>query len=277
MSRIISKTIGDKTITILNDGGTEFGFDLFPGKEEQELKHILGDAGKTGLSTRFNVCLIETENEKILVDAGVGNAFGPVAGFLPEALEEVGITPAQIDKLVISHLHPDHICGSWDDKGKPIFNNAEVIMSNTEYNFWTNANNFISVGEPLTSWLPVAQEFLSIYSKQVNTISPKGDISSGVSFHSLPGHTPGHCGVMVDSGTQQFLFTSDLIVIEDIQLQIPRAEFAFDVDKQLASTMRVECLDMLATDQILFSGGHIHGPKICNVVATDKGYQLETE
>ena len=275
MTRITSRMVGENKITILNDGGTEFEFDLFPDTDEQELKNLLGSAEKASLSTRFNVCLIETKKEKILVDAGVGNAFGPVAGFLPEAFKEAGIKPDEIEKLVISHLHPDHICGSWDNEGNPIFQNAEVILSETEYNFWTNENNFVSGEEPLASWLPIAKDFLRIYGDKISTRNPSGDITSGISFYDLPGHTPGHCGIMVDSDGEQFLYSSDLIVIEDIQLHIPEARFAFDVDKEQAANTRVTCLDMLATDQILFSGGHIHRPKICNVVSSSKGYKLD--
>ncbi len=274
MTRISSSMIGEYKITILNDGGTEFDFDLFPDTEEQELKNLLGNSEENKLPTRFNVCLIETRDEKILVDAGVGNAFGPVAGYLPEAFKEVGIEPDEIQKLVVSHLHPDHICGSWDEEGNPVFQNAEVIMSETEYNFWTNEGNFKSGEEPLASWLPVAKDFLKIYGDKISTKNPSGEIVSGVSFHDLPGHTPGHSGILVDSGGKQFLYSSDLVVIEDIQLQIPEARFAFDFDKEQAAKTRVTCLDMLATDQILFSGGHIHGPKICNVVSSSGGYKL---
>lgn len=275
MSRITSRMVGKNKITVLNDGGTEFEFDLFPNTSEQELKDILGSSEATSLSTRFNVCLIETKSEKILVDAGVGNAFGPVAGFLPEAFKEAGIEPGDIDKLVISHLHPDHICGAWDDEDHPIFQNAEVILSETEYNFWTNDNNFSSGEEPLASWLPHAKNFLRIYGDKISTKGSTGDISPGVSFQGLPGHTPGHCGVMVDSEGENFLYASDLIVIEHIQMQIPEARFAFDLDKDQAAKTRMRCLDMLATDQILFSGGHIHGPKIGNVISTSNGYQLD--
>ena len=274
MTRITSRMLGENKITVLNDGGTEFDFDLFPDTDEKVLLNILGNPDATGLSTRFNVCLIETPRTKILVDAGVGNAFGPVAGFLPEALKETGITPNEIDKLVISHLHPDHICGSWDGEGLPIFQNAEVVIAETEYNFWTNENNFLSGEEPLASWLPIAQNFLRIYGDRISTASPSGDIASGISFHALPGHTPGHCGILVESKGEQFLYSADLIVIEHIQLHIPEGRFAFDVNKEEAAKTRVTCLDMLAKDQILFSGGHIHGPKICNVVSSYAGYQL---
>ncbi len=276
MSRITSRNIGDYKITIMNDGGTEFGFDLFPETDEEEIKSLLGNPEQSVLPTRFNVCLIETGKENILVDAGVGSeVFGPAAGHLPEAFEETGIKPEQINKFVISHLHPDHICGSWDNEGNPVFQNAEVILTEEEYNFWTDDSNFDSADESLISWRPLALDFVRIYGDRINTVGTASDISSGVSFHDLTGHTPGHCGIRVESAGEQFLYTSDLLVIQDILLQIPEVSFALDVDREKAAKTRLDCLDMLATDKILFSGGHIRGPRICNVVSSGSGYQLE--
>ncbi len=276
MSRITSRKIGDYKITIMNDGGTEFGFDLFPETEEEEIRSLLGNSEQSVLPTRFNVCLIETGKENILVDAGVGSeVFGPAAGHLPEAFEETGIKPEQIDKFVISHLHPDHICGSWDSNGNPVFQNAEVILTGKEYNFWTNDSNFDSADESLTSWRPMALDFVKIYGDRISTVDTTDDIASGVSFHDLTGHTPGHCGIQVESEGEQFLYTSDLLVIPEILLQIPDVPFTLDVDREKAAKTRLTCLDMLATDKILFSGGHISGPIICNIVSSKDGYQLE--
>ena len=266
-----TKQIGDIKVSILNDGYNVFDYDLFPNNSKAEIDALLKNNDKTEIETRFNCCLIETGKENILIDTGVGNIFGDVAGKINNAFDEIGFDTKTISKVVFTHLHADHIGGSLDEEGGMVYPNAEILIDENEYNFWTDVNfNYPA----LYDWKQLADKVTAKYGANISTVSENGEISSGVSFHSLYGHTPGHSAVRVDSWGEQFLFVSDLFVVQDIQLQDPSIHLGFDLDKEKGAEVREKVFDMIATDQIYFSGGHILSPTIGLLEKHKNGYQI---
>ncbi len=272
MARTCTKRIGNTRVTILNDGQNVFGYDLFPNNTEDEINTLLAQRDKTEIETRFNCCLIEPDHGRnILVDAGVGTLFGDVAGHIGDAFAEIGFDPASISTVVFTHLHPDHIGGALDEDGKPTFPNAEIIIDENEYNFWTNP----SFDYPdLAEWKDIADKFIAAYSTNLKTLKRNGEIASDIRFEALYGHTPGHSGVRVESAGTQFIYVSDLFVVQDVQLQDPTIQLGFDLDPETGVEVRTRTLNKIATDTIYFSGGHILGPTIGLLEKAGKGYEV---
>ena len=203
----IKKDVGDIELFVLKDGETEFGDETFIVNDSKEIQRLLRLNNRKAIETNFNAFLVRSGERNILIDAGAGNLFGPVAGNLRYALSEVGVQNDEITDIVVTHLHPDHIGGLLSEQGDPVFENAGLILTQTEYQFWKNSENFKDKLEDQTLPLSV----LLKYEDKLNLISNEADIGSGLSAIDLPGHTLGHIGVMISSGSEKFVIAGDVI------------------------------------------------------------------
>ena len=128
----IKKKVGDLELFILKDGQTEFTEETFNGSSSEEINKLLKLNNRKAIETNFNAFLIKSGERKILIDAGAGGLFGPAAGNLSRALDEVGVRSEEITDVIATHLHPDHIGGAISSDGTPIFLNASFARSFTE-------------------------------------------------------------------------------------------------------------------------------------------------
>ena len=99
MARTASHQIGDYEVAVLQDGGLEFDYDVFPGVPEEQLDGMLAAAGAPSIETNFNAVLFRSKEQCVLVDAGARDFFGPGAGNLPEAMAEAGLRPEDVNIL----------------------------------------------------------------------------------------------------------------------------------------------------------------------------------
>ncbi len=264
----IKKDVGDIELFVLKDGETEFGDETFIVNDSKEIQRLLRLNNRKAIETNFNAFLVRSGERNILIDAGAGNLFGPVAGNLRYALSEVGVQNDEITDIVVTHLHPDHIGGLLSEQGDPVFENAGLILTQTEYQFWKNSENFKDKLEDQTLPLSV----LLKYEDKLNLISNEADIGSGLSAIDLPGHTLGHIGVMISSGSEKFVIAGDVIHAQYLQIYNPDIGVVFDQDPNLARKSRRKMLDILADEEIAFSGGHILSPAIGFIERRGNGY-----
>lgn len=272
---MIAKTqVGDFEVVVLKDGETEFGNEIFPDIDEKRIAELLAKAGQSKIKSNFHAVLLRSASNCILVDAGAGDFFGPSGGQFPEAIEEAGLVPDDVNTVVVTHLHPDHIGGMVNSDESVVFPNAEVLLSKLERDFWTDDSNFTGADSTALEWQKFAKTVLKAYNDQVTTVAMDGDIASGVSLIELAGHTVGHVGVRLESNQQQFIYTADILHSQDLQLADPRVSAVMDVDKSLAEKTRIRLLDMIATDRILFSGCHFLDCQLGYLERYKNGYRL---
>ena len=250
--------INDINLHILRDGKNTFTNDTFVETSDSEIEQLLLSNQRTEIETSFNAFLIKSNNEYILIDTGAGELFGSIAGNLETALRELGVSNSDITKLIVTHLHPDHIGGAIDSQLKGIFTNAEFVLSEKEYNFWTNATNFTK--QPESQAHPLA--VLDAYKANLSLAKKNSDLGFGLSTIDLPGHTAGHIGVRISSGSDEFVIAGDIIHAEHLQFSNPNIGVVFDQDYELAKQSRIRMLDMLASDEIRFTGGHLMPPAV---------------
>lgn len=261
-------------LTVITDGATSFGNELFPGTSPERISELLASAGKDEILTNFNAYLIRTSGNTILVDAGARDLFGPVAGYLPEALKEAGVEVADISQLVITHLHADHVGGAIDTDGNPVFPNAEVILTSDENDHWRDSAAFANADEQTTFFRDVALSTLAAYEGRIRTVGCSAEVAPGITFIDLPGHTPGHVGVRIESGNEQFVLVTDLFHAQDLQLADPSIGIVFDLDPEQSRKTRIRTLDMLATDRLKFSGGHVLKTAVGYIERQGSGYRF---
>jgi glyoxylase-like metal-dependent hydrolase (beta-lactamase superfamily II) len=113
--------------------------------------------------------------------------------------------------------------------------------------------------------------------QEVIRLFKDGEVFPGVTAIPIPGHTPGHCGYLVSSGTQQLLIWGDVVHVPEVQVALPDTGTVFDIDFEQAQTSRKRILDQVATDRLLVAGMHLHFPAFYNLAREGRGYFLHPE
>ncbi len=208
----------------------------------------------------FTPTLVDTGSEKVLFDTGLGQ------GGIQKALAEAGVTPDQIDVVVLTHMHPDHIGGMTTD-GAETFANARYVTGRAEYDFWSKMEAGNRVGDL------VAQKVTPMAEK-MSFIEDGGEVASGISAMAAFGHTPGHMTYMLDSGGQQLVLTADLANHYVWSFAHPEWEVRFDMDKEAATASRRRVMDMLAASRTPMIGYHMPFPAAGFVETRGSGYRF---
>ena len=270
MTHFTKTQVGDTEIFVLNDGNTTFEIDTFTSTSANKIKVLLAQSGQSSIKTSFNAFLVKSGNEFTLVDSGAGDLFGPIAGNLNTALKESGVSRSDITKLIATHMHTDHIGGMIDSNGNRYFDNAELILSIKEHTFWSNTDNFTDNPGQQTHALKV----LSAYSDRMTLCKANADLGRGLSSIDLPGHTAGHIGVNVSSNSSQFIIAGDIVHSQHLQFINPNIGVTFDQDYDMAKNSRLKMLNILSSEEIPFSGGHLLSPGVATVKRDRNKYIL---
>ena len=274
MSCMGRHAIGDLEVFAMQDGSTEFGMEIFPEADPDHVDRLLGNAGLNAIETGFNAFLVRTGNATVLVDSEARDLFGPGCGFLPGAMAEAGVEAADVTHFLLTHLHPDHVAGSVDGEGNAVFPNAEVFLTETERGFWTDDGNFAGADQDTAAWQQLAESVLAAHGERVTPVADDAVTAGGVSRVALPGHTPGHVGFGVDAVDEAFVSICDTVHAQTLQFADPDMCVAFDADPAAAARTRKRLLDMVASNRLPFSGGHILGANIGVLERSGSGYRL---
>ena len=202
----------------------------------------------------FTPTVVNTGAELVLFDTGL-NPDGIVG-----ALDEAGYTPDQVDVVVITHMHGDHIGGLMRD-GAPTFANARYVTASAEFDHWAGAGNDLFE----RNMRPLAE--------QTTMIGDGASVAAGITAMAAPGHTPGHTAYVIESDGKSLLLAADFANHYVWSLAHPDWEVLFDMDKPTAAATRRRILGMLAADRIPFVGYHMPWPGLGYVEAAGDGFR----
>ncbi|WP_299503403.1 MBL fold metallo-hydrolase [uncultured Roseobacter sp.] len=202
----------------------------------------------------FTPTVVNTGSELVLFDTGLS------AAGTTSALEAAGYTADQVDAVVITHMHGDHIGGMTTEDGAATYTNARLVTGRAEFDAWTTADNdnFKAKIEP--------------FADQFTFLEDGGDVASGLTAMAAFGHTPGHMTYMVEDGGTQLVIGADFANHYVWSLAHPDWEVKFDMDKAAAAATRRRILDMMATDKTAFIGYHMPWPGIGYVEKRGDGF-----
>ncbi len=270
---IHSIKLGEITITALNDGQFQANSAIVNGITAEQADAAEA-AGFRHVPPKITISsfLLEIAGKHVLVDTGCGTAFGPAMGKSRDKLATLGIDPASIGTIMITHAHVDHVSGLIDPDGKAVFANAELVINAAETAFWLDAAIAAAAPEAAKDAFKTAQTALAPYAGRIRTVSHGQEALAGIVCHHLPGHTPGHSGWHIASGNEQLLIWGDVVHLPGIQFPHPEAGLAFDTDSDLARVSRRGAFDMAAADKILVAGMHLDFPTFGHVVKAGGGF-----
>jgi glyoxylase-like metal-dependent hydrolase (beta-lactamase superfamily II) len=208
------------------------------------------------------------------VDTGAGG-LAPTTGKLVQNLKAVAIAPENIDTIIITHGHPDHIGGITDNKGRLAFLNARYVMWQDEWDFWTSEQAETKLDEHVREvLLSYARKNLPPIQGQLHLVDRETEILPGIQAIAAPGHTPGHMALAVSSKGEQLLCISDT-VLHPIHLKRPEWHAAVDFDPEQVQATRRRILKRAVAEKALVLAFHFPFPGLGHVSQSGDTWQWE--
>ncbi|MQB07955.1 MBL fold metallo-hydrolase [Agrobacterium tumefaciens] len=267
---------GEGKITVLSDGPLGLGdpSENFLGVEPQTVKDMLARnfLPLNDVVLEQNVPLVEINGKTILFDTGMGasKAFGPTTGRLLESMKEAGRSPEEVDAIVLSHAHIDHTGGICNAAGELNFPNANLYISESDFNDWTDGSTL----DPMFQFqIDNARKNLLPHKDRTFFFRDGEEFLPGVQALHAPGHTLGHHCFLIESGRQRLCFMGDLTHHHVLLMERPMMEFKYDTDPKLSARSRTRVLDMLATDRIQVMSYHFAWPGTGHVAREGDGFR----
>jgi glyoxylase-like metal-dependent hydrolase (beta-lactamase superfamily II) len=247
--------IGDMQVRMLQDAHFNLKPSLLSGIDRNEAMRLAG--GGDSAWTPANAFLVRMPNRIVLVDAGVGENPGEDSGHLLKGLKNAGVDPAQVDLILITHFHFDHIGGLVSPEGKPLFPKAIVRVSKAENDFWMRDSSEIPVNLRERA-SDIKRKFAPyMITKAYRPFMPDEEIGDGIRAMSAYGHTPGHTVFAFSSNGKELWCIGDLIHFGAIQFEHPSAFVRFDSDGAKAVASRIDFFQRAAASHVILAGAHL--------------------
>src|SRR6201994_1519940 len=272
--------LGSAEVTVVSDGPLPLGdpSGTFVGVPKEEVKKMLSDnfLSPDNVVLEQNSPIVNMGDKLVLFDTGMGTskAFGPTTGRQQKSMAEAGIKPGDIDAVVLSHAHIDHIGGIVGADDKPLFPNAQYYITQTDFEYWTDEG---MMGSALKDFVVHARKNLLPVRDRIVFIKDGEEFLPGVQAMAIPGHTVGHTMFMVTSKGKSFAFLGDLTHHSVLLLERPLMEFSYDTDPKQAAQSRVKMLTMLAANKIPVMSYHFAWPGYGHVAKTGDGFHYYPE
>lgn len=281
-------TLGKFACFAISDGNFNYPLaSFFANAPEDKLKETLHQHRLPidHISTPYTCLLVDTGQHKVLIDTGAGNLAQSAAKMFPSVdhtttvtgqllqnMRAVGIEPDDVDTVVITHAHPDHVGGTLDEEGKLIFTNAHYFIARDEWEFWTSET---ALAKAPAAMVHIARHNLEPLGDRLTLINDASEIVPGIRAMATPGHTPGHMALAITSEGEQLWHISD-VVLHPLHLEHPAWIPAFDISAEQAAASKHRIFNGAAEEQVLIFAHHFPPfPNLGYVLRQAQGWQWQ--
>jgi len=269
---VYHQQIGQLHVTALFDGTVALGrqelVGIDPTTVTRLLEHRYVPEDAKGLQTAVNAYLVQRGDHLSLIDTGTAHCFGPGLGQVLSNLRAAGHDPSEVDDILLTHAHPDHMCGLLDAQGKPAFPKATVWLSKADADYWLNPASEASAPQGLRFAFGLARTAVAPYvsAGTLHTFTPGEPLPDGITAVDSHGHTPGHVSYLLDGGdSQQLLVWGDIVHFHAVQFARPDAAYEADSDRPAAIASRRQLMEQAAAQGWWVAGAHLPFPGLGHV------------
>lgn len=278
-------TVGDVECAVVSDGSFAYpdpGTSFFVNADRDELATALRRHGIDletwdAFVSPYPCLVVRTEDRTVLVDTG-GGELGEHTGKLRTNLAATDVTAADVDTVLLTHVHPDHVGGNVADDGDPAFPNARYLLPDREYEFWLDQPDLSALQVPdhvTDAMIAAAEEQVRPLADELERLPDAGaEVAPGVRTVPAPGHTPGHVAVEVRSGGETLLHLVDLVLLP-VHVERPEWYAAFDLDPEAVVESRRRLLERAAGEDALVMAHHFPPPGLGRLRSADAGYEWD--
>jgi glyoxylase-like metal-dependent hydrolase (beta-lactamase superfamily II) len=269
--------LGNLEITALYDGYIDLDSKLLKGLRAAEVQTLLARmfvADIKGVQTAVNAYLVNTGEHLVLIDAGAASCFGPSLGKVLDNVRAAGYSPEAVDTVLLTHMHPDHICGLLGAEGKMAFPKATIWAAQEDADFWLSDKIAAAAPAGNQPFFKMARDAVAPYQAAGQFRSfKKGDaLMPGISAVASPGHTPGHTSYLLGTPSKGLLIWGDIVHSHAVQFAHPEVSIEFDADHKQAIASRKALFEQAAKAGWAIAGAHLPFPGLGHVRKDAKGY-----
>ena len=270
--------VGSFAVTTVHDGFRTMPVEGFVlNAPLEEVRRVLAESflpPDTYLNIR-TATVVDTGRHLVVFDTGDGpQPAGATTGRMMENLRAAGIDPARVTHVVISHFHGDHISGLTDAQGAAAYPNAEVVVPEAEWRFWTDEGNQARSPERQRPNFANTRRRFAPYEGRIRQVSDGAEAVPGVRAVAAHGHTPGHTCFHVADGTAQMMYLADTTHRPELIARRPGFHTFFDFDPVAAEASRRPTLDRVAAERMRVTGFHFPFPATGYVAKEGEGYRF---
>ena len=291
VARFYQHRIGEVELFALSDGGLNYPTAMILGNVPSKASAQYHLPEKQ-IFIPYTILLVKKDDRLILIDVGAGDLGNPGDGIFPgldhttsrtnlvlPSLKAAGINPEDIEMILITHAHPDHIGGMFDAEGNLAFHNARYYVAQKEWEYWLSADPNTVEAEALRHHLELlvreAKRAFRAIQDQVTVVHGGEEVLPGVRFEPAYGHTPGHAMVSISAGGERVYNISD-VVVDPLFVDHPEWAPAIDMDAGQADTARRRFFAQAAREKALVFAHHLGPfPNLGRLVEKGKAWQWQ--
>ncbi len=271
--------LGDYQLTALYDGIWYLPMDdkFMRNASAEQVDRALAAAflAPRVLPVSFTAILVNTGKRLILIDTGTAGQIADTAGVMLDNLAAAGVRPAQVDTVVISHFHPDHIDGIKTKDGAKVFPNAEIFVPEPEWAFWMDDANMSRFKGAVHRYFLNARRIFADIAHEVHRFAPGQEVAPGIVSIPAYGHTPGHTAFSIHSGKESLLVMSDTVRNPYLFARHPDWQPIFDMDGPQSVKARRAMLERAAAERMRVAAYHFPFPACGHIVRRGPGFDFE--